>query len=438
MKERTRRKGKGYLDRLEKEFDLPYNWKVDSLKDFHRAMEQGLKGRKSSLPMLPSFLSRPTGREKGCYWTLDLGGTYVRVLDVALDGAGEFSIVFAKRFAIPRKVMHGSGEGLFDFLADCLLTFCREHPDHSNEERALAFTFSFPTDQHSVNSGTLICWTKGFTTAGVVGEDVVVLLQEGLKRKGLRKVRPVVLVNDTVATLMAGAYAQPTCDLGVILGTGTNACYPERIERIGKLPSEVKGGEMIINLEWGHFDGLKRNRFDAVVDNVSPNPGRQLLEKMVSAMYLGELVRLMLVDLTEAGILPSELTRGRERPFSLSSEEAARLAEGETDGWSSRFRLKKEEGQMLSHLSRLVFDRSARIAATAVAAILTWMDPALTSVHTVSVDGALFANNPFYQEEMRRTLREVLGAAGERVELLLLKDGSGIGSAVAAAVAERD
>jgi len=52
------------------------------------------------------------------------------------------------------------------------------------------------------------------------------LLAAACKRKGLDVVLEA-LVNDTVGTLMARAYSDPKCRVGVILGTGTNACYRE-------------------------------------------------------------------------------------------------------------------------------------------------------------------------------------------------------------------
>lgn len=37
---------------------------------------------------------------------------------------------------------------------------------------------------------------------------------------------------------MSCAFLEPTCNIGVICGTGTNACYMERIENIKKLNFE--------------------------------------------------------------------------------------------------------------------------------------------------------------------------------------------------------
>lgn len=51
---------------------------------------------------------------------------------------------------------------------------------------------------------------------------------------------------------MYRSYVDPKCEMGVILGTGTNACYIEKSDQIKKLPSSVIGDSgMIINMEWG-------------------------------------------------------------------------------------------------------------------------------------------------------------------------------------------
>ena len=41
--------------------------------------------------------------------------------------------------------------------------------------------------------------------------------------------------------------------MGVIFGTGTNACYIENIKGIPKLGRASDEGVMCINMEWGNF-----------------------------------------------------------------------------------------------------------------------------------------------------------------------------------------
>ncbi len=42
-------------------------------------------------------------------------------------------------------------------------------------------------------------------------------------------------MNDTVGTMAGGRYFDPDVMIGIILGTGTNACYFERADNVHKL-----------------------------------------------------------------------------------------------------------------------------------------------------------------------------------------------------------
>ena len=72
----------------------------------------------------------------------------------------------------------------------------------------------------------------------------------------LTQFKVVALLNDSVGTLAGGAYEDPNVRLGIILGTGTNACYVERIAKLGTLDAErhfSSRPEMLVNTEWGNF-----------------------------------------------------------------------------------------------------------------------------------------------------------------------------------------
>jgi hexokinase len=137
----------------------------------------------------------------------------------------------------------GPGVLLFDFLASCIHQFSSENGLLSRK-LPLGFTFSFPMYQKSLNCGILVAWTKSFNCEGVVGEDTVKLLNEAIKRRGDLNVEVNAILNDTTGTLINGAYMDPNCAIGLILGTGSNACYLEKIEKVsdwqGEKPLDVK------------------------------------------------------------------------------------------------------------------------------------------------------------------------------------------------------
>ena len=426
-----------FLARLESDFSVTARDVRDIIGHFHQDMQHGLSGRESSLKMLPAFVCRPNGAEAGSFLALDLGGTNFRVLAVDLDGRGKAAATAVSKFTIPQALMAGDGERLFNFIADGVQVFFREHQLRHEQAYDLAFTFSFPVEQHSISSGKLIEWTKGFSATGVEGRDVMALLAEALERKGLGFVRATALANDTVGTLVAGCYADPACDMGVILGTGTNACYPEQGERIRKDPALGAYGEMIVNLEWGNFDKLKMNGYDRLVDEASWNAGKQRLEKMVSGMYLGEIARRIIEEMTATGLLLKGSSHATlAHAYALTTEHLSGLAVGSDiltglglAGAST------EDQQAIRDIGRIVSTRSARIAGTAIAAVVTWMDRHLESDHTVAIDGSLFEKYPGYGDAMTMLLRELFGSGAARIKLKQVRDGSGIGSAVIGAVA---
>lgn len=426
-----------YLADLESAFAVTLPDAREIMRRFHEEMRRGLAGEESSLKMIPSFVRRPNGTERGRFLALDLGGTNIRVLSVALDGKGGAAMTAVSRFVIPHEVMTGDGEKLFDFIAACIHSFFIEHLVDSRQDHDLAFTFSFPVDQRAMASGKLICWTKGFTAPGVEGEDVVVLLSEALHRKGMGWVHITALANDTVGTLVAGSYADPACDMGVILGTGTNACYPETIGRILKYRSGSNATEMIVNMEWGGFDKLNMNVYDHLLDKASHNAGRQRLEKRVSGMYLGELARLVIVEMIEKGMLfKKQDLRAFSRKQALTTEHLSLMAQGHD--FFDEFGLtdvSASDSETILEISRIITARSARIAAAAIAAVVAWMDAGVESNHTVAVDGALFEKHPGYQADMTDMLHGICGDRAQKIKLALVRDGSGIGSAIIGAVA---
>lgn len=405
------------LERVSQIFALETSDLHCIIKAFHEEMALGLRGKQSSLKMLPAYVGLPTGTERGTYIVLDMGGTNFRVAKILLDGKRGARIEALKRQKIPPKLRGGRREDLFDFLAHQVGLFLL---DNHCQETSLAFIFSYPLEQRSLSSGVLIRWTKGFTIPGVEGEDVAFLLREALRREGLSHLQLKALLNDTVGTLLAASYSAPGFDMAVILGTGTNACYPESVTRLPFPPERLPAEKVIINLEWGNFNRLPMNEYDTLLDSQTPNPGEQRMEKMVSGLYLGELVRLILLNVARE----TEKT-SYKKPYCLTSHHLATLAATTS-----------QKTGPIKEISDLVFFRSARIAAAAIVAVVNWMDPDLQNSHAIAIDGALFTGYPGYREKMEETVRELLGEKAHLLSLHHEKEGSAIGAAVACALRE--
>ncbi len=100
----------------------------------------------ASVKCYPTYVRRlPNGKEQGKFLSLDLGGTNFRVIVMELTPDQEF-LMDSKIYAIPNAVMRGTGNGLFDHIAECLADFVKSR-DIDHEVLPLGFTFSFPCTQ---------------------------------------------------------------------------------------------------------------------------------------------------------------------------------------------------------------------------------------------------------------------------------------------------
>ena len=434
-----------FLQRLGAIFQFSADRARRLITDFHRQMRLGLAGTPESLQMLPTYCPLPTGNETGTFLALDMGGTNLRVLSVHMDGKGGIGHGRINQHAIPDNVMTGTADSLFGFIAARIREFALQHLSHERRYR-LGFTFSFPVEQHSLASGRLIAWTKGFTAGGVAGRDVVSLLQAAMRRQGLYHVHITALLNDTTGTMARQRYHDPDCDMGVILGTGTNACYAEHCNRIANIAKAT--GKMIINMEWGNFNGIKQTKYDQRVDASTPNSGSQLFEKMVSGMYLGELVRIVISDMASKGLVFNAAQRPEvfftPHAFTAAHVSAVLADTSQTmDGTSSLLDSLGNKDyslwdmQALGTVCRLAASRAARLAATAMAAVVTWMDPDLSATHTIAIDGSLFEKMPGFARNISAMLQELLVVQARQIRLQPAKDGSGIGAAVVAATTHK-
>jgi len=399
--------------------------------------------------------SLPSGREEGEYLALDLGGTNFRVILIRLDSESTSVRMTASKHPVSEELMTGPGENLFNFMADKLREFLIDH-DLLHKRHFLGFTFSFPTVQHSLRSADLATWTKGFICDGVVGGDVVQLLEKSISRHPDLNIDVNAILNDTTGCLIACAYKRPNCAIGVIIGTGTNASYVEDIGNVelyqgeegAKLPREV-----VINTEWGALGNTGsldfiRTEYDHMVDRNSKNTGKQVYEKLISGMYLGELTRYILCDLTVKGLLfqgSEEAVRllRREGVFPTANISAIEAdTEGDTLGqcWTVLHQLglshlaSRLDAGLVKYVSECVAIRASVLAAAGVAALLNKMSR--RSV-TVGMDGSLYKFHPHFQARMTAKIQDLVDKS-INFQLVLSEDGSGRGAGLAAAVASSE
>jgi len=434
------------LRALRSAYKLPLDMMRSLATHFKSEAVAGLAGQPSSVRMLPTFVNkRVTGAERGDFYALDLGGTNFRVLRLTLEGDGVVGPVKSMKFAIPDGAKTGSGAELFGFLADSVARFIAVECG-GDARGALGFTFSFPVEQSALDAGKLIVWNKGFSASGVVGEDVVALLQTQLAARGI-ELQVTALANDTVGTMETAAYKDGAAAVGLILGTGTNAAYLEKSRRVPKwqgAPCE----EMVINTEWGNLQmDNYRNAFDVIIDKATGNPGLQTFEKMISGLYLGEICRTTILHPSVArGFSPEAAAQLRATFGAPSSFQSSLMAAIEGDASPTLAEVDRllhgagvtactvRDRALLHEACVCVSTRAARLSATATAALVehAQLDQGAC---TVAVDGTVFECYPRFQQRMESAMHELMPGAQHPPKLVLAKDGSGIGAAIIAALA---
>ncbi|XP_039135234.1 hexokinase-4, chloroplastic [Dioscorea cayenensis subsp. rotundata] len=412
----------------------------------------------SDLKMILSYVDAlPTGSEKGLFYALDLGGTNFRVLRVQLGGKDNRVIdTEFEQVSIPQELMFGTSEELFDFIASGLASFVEKESERfylpPGRKREIGFTFSFPVNQTSIDSGILIKWTKGFAVSGTAGKDVVACLNEAMERKGL-DMRVSALVNDAVGTLAGARYWDDDVMVAVILGTGTNACYIEQIDAIPKLLSPASGcGRTIINTEWGAFSsGFPLTEFDNDMDNESINPGEQIFEKTIAGMYLGEIVRRVLLKMSKfADLFGKYLPEKLSTPFVLRTPDLCAMHQDESEDLSEIGKILNatigttsstlEARKITMDVTDTIVKRGGRLAGAGIVGILQKLDQDSRGLVfgkrlVVAMDGGLYENYPQYRNHMKSAVNELLGPElSKNVIIEHTKDGSGIGAALLAAV----
>lgn len=264
-------------------------------------------------------------------------------------------------------------------------------------------------------------------------------------------VKVVALINDTTGTLIASHYRDPEVKVGCVFSTGCNAAYMEDYRSIPKLhhlglPDDVT---VMINTEYGAFDCdlavLPITSFDRQIDHESVHPGTQRYEKMVSGLYIGEMLRLILVSLHEEGKLfdDQNVTRLRSaytldaRFLSHAEQDVSRDLHDMRNAFVETLNLNTslDELKVCRYLIELIATRAARLYACGIAAICK--KQGLASCH-IGVDGSVFNKYHGFKQRAKQALREILDWSPNEPDSIILipsEDGSSVGAALAAALA---
>jgi hexokinase len=370
---------------------------------------------------------------------VDWGGTKGRAGLVELAGGGAARVLIEEGFTFSDDLKRGAVAPVFDVVAAAVGHVMDAQPAGAYP---LGFVYSFPARLERIDRAVALALTKGWSVAGLEGQDVAGLLSDALRRRGLERVTVMAVANDTVAALMLQSYrargvgeGAKAADVGLILGTGTNQAAD-------------LGPAGIRNLESGNFDGVIaiETPDDAALDRElsEPPPGAQRFEKMVSGRYLGEVLRRVLGDLGHRTGWFHWSSSAFTTPFAVGSEHLSRIAADRTPELSEIDALlrglgvtsTRPERSGLRALSGAIGRRAARLVAVGLLGTLRFLDPEIAGRRTIAVDGSLWGGYPGFEALVRETLHELIGRErADRIEIAFVKDSTSAGAAVIAAVA---
>ncbi|PYH43423.1 putative hexokinase [Aspergillus saccharolyticus JOP 1030-1] len=345
----------------------------------------------SPVCMLPSYNhALPSGAEKGTYLALDVGGSTLRVALVELRGHGEMRVLHMSSSSIDNDIKLLEGTLFFDWMAtkiDSMLQEVSSNYGREDSPLSMGLSWSFPIEQTSINSGLVIHMGKGFHCSnGTVGQELGNLIVQSCRTRGLN-VEVDAIVNDSSATLLSHAYLDPAARMSLILGTGTNVAIHFPVHQVGltKFGTRPPGWfdyakHVIINSEMSMFGGgvLPMSRWDEILNSTHLRPDYQPLEYMITGRYLGEIVRLIIVEAVEtAQLFGGNLPHSMRDAYSFDTSIIAYIeADGSTSLTPSATLLQKEHTfgappsvedlQFLRRVCQVVSNRAAGYLATAI------------------------------------------------------------------------
>ncbi|KAL9341240.1 hypothetical protein Peur_067459 [Populus x canadensis] len=391
----------------------------------------------STLNMLVSYAaSLPKGDEKGLYYGLNLRGTNFLILCARLGGRNEpISDLYGKEISIPTNVLSGTSQELFDYIAVELATFVSEHPpddtlDAPEREKKLGFTVSYLVDQAAASSDSAIKW-KSFSANDTVEKAFINdIINRALEKHGL-KFRVFSLVDDTVGNLARGRYYNNGIVASVTLAMGSNAAYVEPNEAVpkwqGPMPSSNLGE-------------LAMTEFDSSLDSESSNPGCRIFEKLTSAMYLGEIVRRVLLKMAQETALFGDVVPPKlATPYQLRSPDMAAMHQDTSeDHGVVGEKLKENLGitnstpmvrEVVAEVCDIVAERGARLAGAGIVGIIKKLGRIESRKSVVTVEGGLYEHYRVFRNYLHSSVWEMLGSDhSDNVVIEHSHGGSGAGA----------
>ena len=397
--------------------------------DFTSEMINGLNGLKSSLRMIPTYIEADNKFLTDTpVVAIDAGGTNFRAALVKIKGDGNLDISSVVNAGMPGLDGEISKSEFFEIIGSQI------KPLAEKCER-IGFCFSYPTEILPNKDGRLLQFCKEVKAPGVVGQLIGKNLLETLEMPE----KKIVLLNDTVATLLAGKSATfgKTYDtfIGYILGTGTNTCYIENNSNIGKLKDSDITKSQIINIESGNYGNATQTDIDILFDHTTVNPGDYTFEKMISGGYLGGLCLMALKTASAEGLFTVTTAERIKSLNELTSEELNSFISRDISGSLSNCIDTPGDDEIVVAIIESIIHRAAKLVAGNLAAVILKTNKGRTPARPIliTVEGSLYYKLLNMRYLIGMYLNEYLSGDKTRyIEFIEVRQSSLVGAALAA------
>ncbi|MBT3192673.1 MAG: hexokinase [Verrucomicrobia bacterium] len=402
------------------------------ISNFMAEMESGLGGRPSSLAMIPAYVGteQSVPRNKPVA-VIDAGGTNLRVCLASFDLEGNIELsMFSKQ---PMLGTQGalSANAFYAALADAI------EPMMTISD-SIGFCFSFPAEITPQFDGRLLHWTKEIQAPEVVGQCVGQALLSTLAERGYSN-KQVVVLNDTVAALLAGMAKGQTFNassyIGFILGTGTNTAYVEHNGNIAKIPDLDPAGSQVINVESGGFSKLSRGPLDLKLDEESSNPGQHVFEKIISGVYMGPLTLELFKAACPHAAFSARGSAAIESMNELSTIHIDNLLadNGRDTGILGTETFSGEDRQFMRRVFGAVVDRAALLTAVNIGAAVIKSEKGAAQERPVcvNIDGSTYYKTTGMPEKVQAHLAGIMDKHGRHIRCIHVDDAPVVGAAIA-------
>lgn len=400
---------------------------------FTSEMVKGLEGSDSSLRMIPTFIEADNQfLTETPVVAIDAGGTNFRAALVKFNSQGKLEMSNIMKSKMPGLEGEISKDEFFGTIAGYVKNL-------AGESDRIGFCFSYPTEILPSKDGKLINFSKEVQAPEVVGHLIGKNLLDAL---GMPE-KQIVILNDTVATLLAGKSSSPGYDydsfIGYILGTGTNTCYIESNGNIKKNKSLDPAKSQIINIESGNFSKAQRTDIDILFDSTTANPGSQTFEKMISGGYFGNLCHFTFQTASKENYFTAGTTSAILSLNELSSEDVNLFLTNPLAGKGALSLVVTEKTDIESCLKIVdcLMNRAAVLVAANLAAVVLRTNKGKTPEHPVllTVEGSLYYKLHNFRTQIERYFREYLSGERKRyVEFKEVRHSSLVGAALAALI----